>query len=362
MISGPLYHLHSLGAAAGGGLARLATWLDHVADLGCRGVLLTPIHASTSHGYDTVDAFKLDERLGDDDAFDAFVGACRDRGLALVLDGVFNHVGLDFTGPDAWLTGTTFEGHDELPALDHRNPDVLRWATDVARSWLDRGADGWRFDAAYAIRRPFLADLTSAIRETHPDAFLFGEVIHGDYAGFVAETGVDSVTQYELHKAIWSSINDGNLFELAWALKRHAGFAESFPPVTFVGNHDVTRLASLVDGVRHIGAALAVLFTVPGIPCVYYGDELGWTGVKEHRAGGDDAIRPPLPDSPGPGNDVLALHRELIAARHERPWLTTATLEVGTVANRTLDYTLTGDGQRLGVTIDLDADRAFTLS
>jgi cyclomaltodextrinase len=365
MIEGPLYHLHSLGAAGGGGLARLQQWLDHVAGLGCGGVLLTPIFESSSHGYDTIDPFRIDPRLGDDTDFDAFVGACHERDLALVLDGVFNHVGRGFAAPSPdWFSGNTFEGHHELPALDHHNPEVLRWAVAVARHWLERGADGWRFDAAYAIRSAFLRDLASSIRETHRDAYLFGEVIHGDYAGFVAATGLDAVTQYELHKAIWSSLHDANLFELAWALKRHRAFAESFAPVTFVGNHDVTRLASLVGDARHLGAALAVLFTVPGVPCVYYGDELGWRGVKEHRAGGDDAIRPPLPDRPEPDDaEVLALHRELIAFRRARPWLRTATLEVESVANRALTYRVTGgEGEQVTVTVDLDrGDRPFTV-
>lgn len=378
-----LYQLHSLGAAAGGGFAVLGRWLDHVAWLGCGGVLLTPVFASSTHGYDTVDPFRIDPRLGDEEDFVAFAGACHERGLALVLDGVFNHVGrdfpafrdvlahgeaspstdwfrLDFARDDGDGFGyRTFEGHSELVALNHDSEAVLDWAASVSLHWLDRGVDGWRFDAAYAVPTPFLRALVARIRERYPDAFLFGEVIHGDYVAFVEETGLDGVTQYELHKATWSSLNDANLFELAWALKRHREFAAAFTPVTFVGNHDVTRIASLLHDAGHLALALTVLFTVPGLPCVYYGDELGWRGVKEHRAGGDDAIRPPLPASPDPADGEqaasLGLHRELLALRRDHPWLARADVEVGELANRRMTYTVTAGSDALLVVLDLDA-------
>ena len=377
-----LYHLHSLGAAGDHGFGRLTSWVDHVAGLGCSGVLLTPIFVSSTHGYDTIDPFHIDGRLGDEDDFAAFVDACHGHDLRVVLDGVFNHVGRDFPafgdvlangGASRWADWfrldfsrddgdgfgyATFEGHRELVALNHRNPEVLAWAGDVARHWLDRGADGWRFDAAYAIPRPFTAELTATIRRHRDDAFVFGEVIHGDYAGFVAETGVDSITQYELHKAIWSSLNDANFFELAWALKRHRALLETFAPVTFVGNHDVTRIATLLAEPRHLALALALLFTVPGRPCVYYGDEFAWRGVKEHRAGGDDAIRPPLPETPEPVGELeastLVLHRDLIELRRSRPWLTTADVDPVEVANRRVRIRMTDADHVLETTLDVD--------
>jgi cyclomaltodextrinase len=346
--------VHALGAADGAGLGAITAWLDHVAALGCGGLLLTPIHASTSHGYDTIDPFVLDPRLGSEADFDALVSACRDRDIALVLDGVFNHVGRAFPRTD-WLSGATFEGHDELPALDHRNPEVLEWAIAVAMHWLDRGASGWRFDVAYALPRAFLAELTARVRTAHPDALLFGEMIHGDYAGFVTATGLHSVTEYELYKAIWSSLNDGNMWELAWALDRHRAHCEVFAPVTFVGNHDVTRIASQLHSPGHFEHALAILFTVPGIPCVYYGDELGWTGVKEHRPGGDDAVRQPLPARPPEDSELLASHRRWIELRRARPELTTAPLEVVDKTNRTIDYRV----GTLHVHLDLDGGVAL---
>jgi cyclomaltodextrinase len=373
-------------APTGHALRHLTSRLDHVVDLGCGGLLLTPIAESSTHGYDTVDPFRLDPRLGDDDDFDALVEACRARGLKLVLDGVLNHVGrafgpfvdvlehgrdspiadwfrLDFEAGDAEPDGFAyrdFEGHRELVALNHRSPAVLDWACDVSRHWLDRGADGWRFDVAYAIPPAFLFELARRLREAHPDAFLFGEMIHGDYAAFVAASGLDGVTQYELHKASWSACNDGNLFELAWSLRRHAEMAERFVPVTFGGNHDVTRLSSRLVDPAHLDVVLAVLFTVPGSPCVYYGDEWGATGEKVEGPAGDDAIRPRFGDLV-PDAAVEAPYRRWIRFRHERPWLTTAALEIVDVANQRLRYVVSDEASSVEVEIDLTASPAVTV-
>jgi cyclomaltodextrinase len=352
----------------GHALRRLLPWLDHVAGLGCGGLLLTPIASSSTHGYDTIDPFVVDPRLGDDADFDALVVACRERDLRLLLDGVLNHVGrafprfadvvadgrsspsvdwfrLDFERDDGdGFAYRTFEGHRDLVALNHRSAEVLDWAVRVCNHWLDRGADGWRLDVAYAIPRPFLADLARLVRERHPDAFVFGEMIHGDYAGFVAESGLDSVTQYELHKALWSSCNDANAFELAWALQRHAQMCERFVPVTFAGNHDVTRIGTRLDDPRRdVGTVLTAVWTVPGTPCLYYGDEWGARGTKRDGPGGDDEIRPRLDDLVR-DDEVEALHRRLVAFRKERPWLTDASLVVGGVENRRLSYAVRGEG------------------
>ena len=348
-----IYQIHALRAAADGGLRRLTGWLDHVADLGCGAVLLTPIHSSSRHGYDTVDAFALDERLGSDADLDQFVEACHERDLKLLFDGVFNHAGRAFTRPE-WLSDRVWEGHHELPTLDHDNPEVLDWAEAVTRHWLDRGGDGWRFDVAYSFPRPFLAELTSRIKSAHPSAFLFGEMIAGDFAGLVQQTALDSATAYELYKAIWSSLNDANMWELAWALERHAALAAEFPPVTFVGNHDVSRIATQLHDPRHLELALAVLFTVPGIPCVYYGDELGWTGAKTTGLGGDDAIRPALPATYDDTSHAAPrdLHRKWIGFRREHPELTSATLHVVEKTNPTITY-------RVGnLVVRLDVERA----
>ncbi|WP_433442578.1 alpha-amylase family protein [Nonomuraea sp. CA-141351] len=311
-------------------LRHLESWLDYVAELGCSGLQLGPIFAAESHGYDTIDHFRIDPRLGDDHDFDSLVAKARDRGLRIILDGVFNHVGRSFRAGDRWFRRgpegyEVFEGHHGLVALDHAEPAVQKYVAGVLDHWLGRGASGWRLDAAYAVPAWFWRKVLPEVRVRHPEAWFGGEMIHGDYAGYVRESGLDSVTQYELWKAIWSSLNDRNLFELAWALDRHDKLLDTFVPLTFVGNHDVTRLATRLDDPRHLGHALAVLFTVAGLPSVYYGDEQAFQGLKEERAGGDDAIRPAFPAEPGGlapyGAEVYRLHQRLIGFRRRHPWL-----------------------------------------
>ncbi|GEP08056.1 alpha-amylase family protein [Methylobacterium oxalidis] len=332
-------------------LSHLHAWLDYAVELGISGLALGPIFAASTHGYDTTDHFRIDPRLGDDADFDSLVEAARARGLRILLDGVFNHVGRAHPafqevlqrGPQAdraswfrlsWPRGTApgtepdyacFEGHRQLVTLNHDEPEVADHVSSVMNHWLARGADGWRLDAAYAVPRPFWANVLPRVRAAHPDAFIVGEVIHGDYASIVRDTGMDAVTQYELWKAIWSALNDRNLFELAHALERHNSYLAAFVPLTFVGNHDVTRIASRLRDERHLPHALAILFTCGGTPSIYAGDEQAFRGLKEERVGGDDAIRPSFPPTPGSlapyGWSTYRLHQSLIALRRRHPWL-----------------------------------------
>jgi cyclomaltodextrinase len=310
-------------------LLRLIDWLDHAIALGASGIALGPIFASRTHGYDTTDHFRIDPRLGDDGDFDRLIDEAHRRGLRVLLDGVFNHAGTGFTREELFLGRPgrfhTFEGHGHLITLNHRSPEVVDHTVDVMKHWLRRGADGWRLDAAYAVPEIFWRQVLPRVRDAYPDAWFVAEVIHGDYSAFAEASTVDSVTQYELWKAIWSSLNDGNFHELDWALQRHNGFLDTFAPLTFIGNHDVTRIASKLERVEHVGHALVLLFTTGGVPSVYAGDELGYLGVKEDRAGGDDAVRPeftsPPADLSGDSRDTLNLHRYLISLRRRHPWL-----------------------------------------
>lgn len=356
-------------------LRRLVGWLDHVVALGASGVLLGPVFASSTHGYDTVDHLRIDPRLGDDDDLDTLVAEAHGRGLKVLLDGVFNHVGRDAaiarrtvdaiegrSDDEVWLLRDDgggfvgFEGHAALVTLDHAHPSVVDYVVRVMNHWLGRGADGWRLDAAYAVPTTFWAQVLPRVRAEHPDAWFVAEVIHGDYPAFVQESTVDSVTQYELWKAVWSSINDANLWELAWSLTRHDEFLESFAPQTFVGNHDTTRIASTIEDPRHRAHAVVVLFTVGGTPTVYAGDELGFTGVKEEREGGDDAVRPELAvDGPGvEENAVLRLHQELIGLRRRHPWLHRARTTQITLTNTTFVYEVRDGDDALVVALNLD--------
>lgn len=355
-------------------LRQLVDWLDYAVGLGLNGVLLGPVFSSVTHGYDTLDHERVDPRLGTEEDLVALAAACRERGVRLVLDGVFNHLSAEHpvvrravaAGPGTedgrwirWVDGYPrwFEGHPDLVELDLAAPPVAAWVAEVMGRWLDRGADGWRLDAAYAQGAEVWRPVLERVRAGHPDAWVVGEVIHGDYAAFVDASGADSVTQYELWKAVWSSLVDRNLFELDHALGRHAALLESFVPQTFVGNHDVTRIASRVgrDGAV---LALAVLMTVGGVPSVYYGDEQGFVGVKEERAGGDDAVRPAFPTGPGDlaawGASLHRAHVDLVGLRRRHPWLVRARTEAVSLANEHYVYHAAGGpGETLEVELDL---------
>jgi cyclomaltodextrinase len=354
-------------------LAQLEHWLDHVIELGANGLQLGPVFDSETHGYDTRDHLRIDPRLGDEDDLRSLIAAAHDHGVKVVLDGVFNHVGRSFprfvqavAGDEAaasWFRRegdgwADFEGYSSLVALNHDSPEVLQYVIEVMRHWLDLGVDGWRLDAAYAVPAAFWRQVADAVHASHPHAWLLGEVIHGDYARFVADSGLDSVTQYELWKAIWNSLNERNLWELAWSLGRHTEMVASFLPATFLGNHDTTRIASALDDDRHLPHALTVLFTVPGIPVIYAGDEEGFLGVKEERAGGDDAVRPRFPDTPADlspsGEAVRRLHQRLIGLRRRKRWLSHGDYKQLQVTNDALVYRVTAPGGEDAVTVALN--------
>ena len=343
-------------------LRRLVDWFDHAIALGASGIALGPVFASRTHGYDTTDHYRIDPRLGDDADFDHLVAEARRRGLRVLLDGVFNHVGVDFAryrqAPSGWFGGGTFEGHSELITLNHDNPEVIDYTVDVMAHWLGRGADGWRLDAAYIVPQQFWAATLPRVRERHPDAWFVGELIHGDYAAVVEAATFDSATQYELWKAIWSGLNDGNFFELDWALQRHDEFLDSFAPMTFVGNHDVTRIASRLERPEHVAHALVILLTVGGVPSVYAGDELGFRGVKEERYGGDDAVRPEFGSPPleldAFGSQMWALHQFLIGLRRRHPWLHRASTSAVRLQNRHYVYETRSGDNALLVALNID--------
>jgi cyclomaltodextrinase / maltogenic alpha-amylase / neopullulanase len=365
-------------------LPHLIEWFDYAVELGVSGLLLGPIFSASTHGYDTVDYFQIDPRLGDFDDFTAVIQAAHARGLRVLLDGVFNHVGSDFpkfqtalssgagSPESAWFrskrsdqgsgadaTYETFEGHESLIALNHESLEVTAFVQEVMLHWLNAGIDGWRLDAAYAVPPSFWSNVLPEVRNHYPGAYFFGEVIHGDYADAVNRGSLDSVTQYELWKALWSSINDRNWFELAWALNRHNEYLDTFVPVTFVGNHDVTRIASQIEDVRHLEHAIVILFTVGGTPCIYYGDEQAFRGIKEQRAGGDDAIRPEFPEQ-GPaglapfGWETYRLHQQLTGLRRRNPWLHSAKTTSIQLSNTQFLYRTEGKDRRVIVALNLD--------
>lgn len=324
----------------------LEPWLDYLVELGCNGLLLGPIFASATHGYDTLDHFRIDPRLGGEEDFAWLIDECRARGIHIMLDGVFNHVARTHPWVEQGLAGDTdWEGHGELATLHHGDDAVRDAVAEIMLHWLRRGIAGWRLDVAYAVPADFWADVLARVRKEFPDAMFLGEVIHGDYSSIGKAGSLDAVTQYELWKATWSSLVDANFWELAHALERHP---TDILPNTFVGNHDVDRIASTVGEDKAV-LAVAVLMTVPGMPSIYYGDEQGFTGVRGESWSADDAVRPALPASPAElsplGGWLFTEYQRLIGVRRRNAWLTRASVEVLDKTNETISFRAF-DGER----------------
>lgn len=365
-------------------LGRVEGWLDHLVSLGASGLQLGPVFRSSSHGYDTLDHYHLDPRLGEDADLDHLLSACHSRGIRVMLDGVFNHVSRDHAlfrraeqdGPhseaaslfdfreavDGRWYPQVFEGHEALVTLNHSSPSVQDLVVDVMCHWCGRGVDAWRLDAAYAVDPAFWTLVLARVRERFPEVLVVGEVIHGDYPRIIEQSTLDSLTQYELWKAIWSAVESRNLFELDWSLQRHDTFLDTFVPTTFVSNHDTTRIATRV-GLPGAEVAATVLMGVGGMPVVYHGDEFGMTGLKEDRPGGDDAVRPELPadlstlaTDPGAAH-LLHVHRSLVAVRRRHPWLVRAWTSQIELTNTHATWVVRGEG---GEVLHLEVDVSAT--
>lgn len=302
-------------------ILRVAEWASYLQELGVGAVLLNPVFESTSHGYDTRDLTRIDCRLGTDEDFAQVVGILHEHGIRVVLDAVFNHVGREFWafedvrahgwdsryrdwfitnfdgdsafGDGFWYEG--WEGHYELVKLNLQNPVVVDYLLDCVGGWMEEfSIDGLRLDVAYLLDENFMRRLHSYVRQRDEGFFLLGEMIHGDYKRIVNEEMLDSATNYECYKGLYSAFNSLNMFEIAHSLARQFGpeqwtLYKGMHLFSFCDNHDVTRIASILQDKKQMNALYAVLFCMPGIPCVYYGSEWGAEGEKHQ---GDPALRP----------------------------------------------------------------------
>jgi glycosidase len=303
-------------------LQALHPWLDHVKVLGANALYLGPLFESSTHGYDTADYRAVDRRLGTNESLARLSWAAHERGIRLILDGVFNHVGRDFwafkdvlangerSRYASWFQGLTFgkksplgdpfsyegwSGHYSLVKLALSNADVQRHILDSVSAWIrDFGIDGLRLDAADVMDVAFLKELAGHCRRIRPDFWLLGEVVHGDYSLWANAETLDSVTNYECYKALYSSHVDKNYFEIAYSLNRQfgpAGLYKGLPLYAFADNHDVNRVASMLAEPRHLHTLYCILFMIPGVPSIYYGSEWGIPGKKDRS---DRPIRPAL--------------------------------------------------------------------
>lgn len=327
--SAVFYHIYPLGLCGcphdnngetGAHFDKLNEWAEHAKRIGCNAIYIGPLLESGSHGYDTTDYRLVDRRLGTNDDFKQFVKNCHANDVKVIVDGVFNHTGRDFfafqdikqnrenSRYKDWYCNVNFWGNNEyndgfsydnwggynlLAKLNLWNPEVKNYHLETVKFWVDEfDIDGIRLDAADVLDFGFMKELRSFCNGLKPDFWLMGEVIHGDYSRWANNDMLHSVTNYELHKGLYSGHNDHNYFEIAHTIKRLNGIVGDKKLYTFCDNHDVARIYSKLNNKAHMYNVAILVYTVPGIPSIYYGSEFGIPGNKEN--GSDWNLRPDL--------------------------------------------------------------------
>mgnify|MGYP004462871513 FL=1 len=302
-------------------IKKVEEWIPHMKKLGINAIYFSPVFESDTHGYNTRDYKKIDVRIGTNQDFKEVCQRLHENGIRVVLDGVFNHVGRGFYqfqdvlknrenspylnwfhinlggnsnyNDGLWYEG--WEGNYDLVKLNLQNGEVVHHILDAVQYWIDEfDIDGLRLDVAYCLDENFVRTLRSFTTERKPDFFLLGEMLHGDYNRLMNDSMLHSVTNYECYKGLYSSFNSMNMFEINHSLLRQFGpenwtLYKGKHLLSFVDNHDVTRVASILSNEKHLPLIYAMCFGMPGIPCVYYGSE--W-GTRADKSEGDPALRP----------------------------------------------------------------------
>ena len=369
-------------------ILRVIDDIPHIKELGCNAVYFGPVFESSAHGYDTADYTKIDRRLGTNEDFKKVCDALHENGIRVVLDGVFNHVGRDFwafrdvrenklgsakkdwfhvrEGNDGYNDGFWYEGwegHYELVKLNLYNPEVKQYLKDCITGWKKEfGIDGLRLDVAYCLDLNFLKELHGHCKWLAEDFFLLGETLHGDYNKWMNPEMLDSVTNYECYKGLFSSFNDMNMFEIAHSINRQFG-SENWclyrgkHLYTFVDNHDVNRIASMLKTKEHLSDIYTLMFMMPGIPAVYYGSEYGVLGDK--NSGGDDQLRPEfdLEKMKSEGiRDLTAHIKALAEIQKNHPAASQGDYKQVQLTNRQYAFSRSAEGETLLTVINADAN------
>lgn len=304
-------------------LDKIYDCIEHFKKMSVNVIVFNPVFESTRHGYDTIDYRKIDSRLGDNNSFKAICDTLHKNGIKIILDGVFNHVGRDFFAFKdvqekkwdspycSWFAQLNFDGNSpygdpfwyegwagnyDLVKLNLKNPDVINYLLDNVCFWIDEfGIDGLRIDVADCVDIDYLKTLNKTCKAKKSDFWIYGEIIHGDYNRWANTDTIDSVTNYECYKGIFSSHNDHNYFEIAHSLNRqfaNGGIYQNIYTYNFVDNHDVNRIASSLKNKKHLNNVYTMLYTIPGVPSIYYGSEFAVEGTRTRES--DYELRPCL--------------------------------------------------------------------
>ena len=374
-------------------IKKIIEWIPHLKSMNINAVYLGPVFESAAHGYDTSDYRKIDARLGTNEDFSEVCKALHDNGIRIILDGVFNHVGrehhafedvkknrensryrnwfcgLNFGGNSPYNDGFWYEGWNncyDLVKLNLKNGEVVDYLLDAVKMWIEEwDIDGIRFDAADCLDDDFIKRIHSFTRSMKSDFWLMGEIIHGDYRRWANPEMFDCVTNYQCYKGIYSSHNDRNYFEIAHSIEYQLGQYGDTYMYNFVDNHDVARLASSLSDYERIYCCYTLLYTMYGVPSVYYGSEFGIKGAKGHGADADLAIRPclELDDISGRDDKLVAHISALGAIRKELPAIQTGSFKKLELRNQTFLYQREKDGQTVYVALNIsDGDYTFHIN
>lgn len=361
-------------------IEKVNDWIGHIREVGANAIYFSPLFESDTHGYNTRDYTKVDTRLGTNEDFARVCENLHSEGIRVVLDGVFNHVGrgfwafqdvlknresssyvswfgrIDFGGNSNYNDGLWYEGWEgnyDLVKLNLRNEDVIQHIFSAIRGWVEEfDIDGLRLDVAYCLDHDFMRRLRSFCDELKPEFFLVGETLHGDYNQFMNDAMLHSVTNYECYKGLYSSFNSMNMFEINHSLLRQFGpeqwtLYKGKHLLSFVDNHDVTRVASILNNPKHLPLIYAIAFGMPGIPCVYYGSEWGATGRKEE---GDPKLR--LSYEEPESNELTEWIAKLAAAKKESRALQYGNFTSTVLTNGACVFCREWEGERVYVCVN----------
>lgn len=391
-----MYHIYPLGFCGApkyneGGepvnrLEKVLDWIPHLKEMNVDALYFGPIFESVEHGYDTTDYKLIDNRLGTNEMFKMICQKLHENGIRVILDGVFNHVGRNFWAfKDVqenkqgsqycdWFAGLNFggsspcgdpfwyegwNGYYNLVKLNLRNWKVCDYLIDAVNYWIEEfDIDGIRFDAADCVDFDFFKRISSFCRSKKPDFWLMGEIIHGDYKRWANPEMLDSVTNYECYKGIYSSHNDNNYWEIDYSINRqfgNGGIYKGIALYNFVDNHDVNRLASTLKDQRYLQLCYTLLYAMPGIPSIYYGSEYAVQGRHENNS--DDGLRPCLDLEELSQNGDLNLYNHIVKLGRiykAYPALRTGSYQTVTVRNKQLIFRKDLEGRTVYIALNLE--------
>lgn len=362
-------------------IQKVDEWIGHMQKMNMNAIYFSPVFESDSHGYNTRDYRKVDCRLGTNEDFSMVCDNLHKAGIRVILDGVFNHVGrgfwaftdvlehreqspykdwfhINFHGNSSYNDGLYYEGWEgcfDLVKLNLKNEEVIQHIFSCIRGWVDEfKIDGLRLDVAYCLDKNFVKRLRTFCNEIKTDFFLLGEMLHGDYNQFVNDEMLHSATNYECYKGLHSSFNSMNMFEITHSLLRQFGpenwtLYKGKHMLSFVDNHDVSRIASVLNNEKHLPLIYAMVFGMPGIPCVYYGSE--W-GAKAEKKDGDPGLRVTFREPVE--TELTEWIQKLAIIKRNSRILNYGDFKAPVLTNRQVVFERSLEGQRIWIAVNAD--------